>query len=105
MKLANLELPQAEIEDFCRRWKIKKLELFGSALRDDFTDESDIDLLVSFLPESEHGLFEHAQMEEELEELFHRRVDLVSRQAIEEADNPFRKRTILNSTLLVYERT
>ncbi len=51
--------------DFCRRNKIRKLALFGSILRDDFTPESDIDVLVEFKPEARVGFFKLFAIEEE----------------------------------------
>ena len=46
----NIELPQQQIIDFCRRWEITELALFGSVLRDDFDPKSDVDVLVTFEP-------------------------------------------------------
>lgn len=60
------ELPEVAIKDFCQRWKIAELALFGSVLRADFGPESDIDGLAEFSPESEWSLLDHVQMEQEL---------------------------------------
>jgi predicted nucleotidyltransferase len=67
--------PEA-IVDFCRRHHIRKLSLFGSVLRDDFTRESDVDVLVEFEPAGVPDFFGLAGMEEELASIFGRRVDL-----------------------------
>ena len=75
MSRARIPIPQAEIEAFCRRHHIRRLALFGSVLRDDFTDESDIDVLVEFEPGHIPGLA-FFTMQDELSELFGRRVDL-----------------------------
>jgi len=64
---------------FCRENRISRLAAFGSVLRDDFTDASDIDLLVEFEPGARVGLLDLARMELELEALFGRRVDLNTR--------------------------
>ena len=65
------------IVGFCQRHYIRKLSIFGSALRDDFADESDVDVLVEFLPGHVPGFFGLFDMEEELAELFGgRKVDL-----------------------------
>ncbi len=56
MTRARIEIPQAEIEEFCRRNHISRLALFGSVLRDDFTDQSDVDVLVEFEPGHTPGL-------------------------------------------------
>ncbi|AET65059.1 nucleotidyltransferase family protein, partial [Methanothrix harundinacea] len=45
---SRIDIPKEKIEDFCRRWKIKEMAIFGSALREDFGPESDLDLLVTF---------------------------------------------------------
>jgi len=73
---ANISIPKNMIEDFCRRRRIRKLSLFGSILRDDFSSESDVDVLVEFLPGTIVGYFELADMETELSSLLGHRVDL-----------------------------
>lgn len=62
----KIEIPADKVADFCRRHHIAKLSLFGSVLRDDFTPESDVDVLVDFEPEHIPGLFRLAGMELEL---------------------------------------
>lgn len=71
----NVTLPQAEVAAFCRRHHIRKLALFGSVLRDDFTPESDVDVLVEFEPGHTPGLTFFA-MQDELSALLGRKVDL-----------------------------
>ena len=63
-----LELPKAEIERFCRKWKIVELALFGSAVRDELTPESDLDSLVQWEPGAHGSLWDDVQMREELEQ-------------------------------------
>ena len=75
MTRARIEIPQAEIEAFCRKHHIRRLALFGSVLREDFTDESDIDVLVEFEPGHTPG-FAFFDMERELSALLGRKVDL-----------------------------
>lgn len=90
--------------EFCDRWHITEFALFGSVLREDFQPEtSDIDVLVSFAPDARKGLFEWLDMKEELEQLFQRNVDFVSKAAIEESHNWLRKRNILNSAQIIYD--
>ena len=55
---AHIALPQDKIADYCRRWSIARLALFGSVMRDDFRPDSDVDVLVTFQPETRHTLFE-----------------------------------------------
>lgn len=94
-----IQLAPRKISSFCRRWKITELALFGSVLRADFRPDSDVDLLVTFKPQAAWSAFDLIQMQEELEELFGRPVDLVERDTIR---NPFRKRTILGNLQVIY---
>ena len=75
MSTARVPIPQAALADFCRRHHIRKLALFGSVLRDDFSPDSDVDVLVEFEEGHTPG-FAFAGMERELTELFGRKVDL-----------------------------
>jgi uncharacterized protein len=75
MGRARIELPQEKIAEFCRRHRIKRLALFGSVLRDDFTDESDVDVLVEFEPDARTG-FAFFTMQDELSEILNREVEL-----------------------------
>jgi len=102
MSLLQLELPLAAIGAFCRKWQITRLEVFGSALRDDFRPDSDIDFLATFAPESRRSLFDHVAMEEELAGLLQGQVDLVSRDAVEQSHNPYRRKAILESAHAIY---
>ena len=73
----HIILPKEQIADFCRRRHIRRLAIFGSALRSDFNESSDIDILVEFEPEQSPGLFGMARMERELSALLGgRKVDL-----------------------------
>ncbi len=98
----RIEIPKDRITEFCRRWKITELALFGSVLRDDFRPDSDVDLLVTFAPDSKWSLFDHVDMEDELANILGRPVDLVSRRGIEKSRNPFRRRAILDSAQVVH---
>ena len=87
---------------FCQEHGIKRLAVFGSALRDDFGPESDIDLLVEFEPDRVPGLLGLAGLELQLSGLFGRTVDLVTRSAVEQSRNYIRRRAILDSAEEVY---
>lgn len=76
MNRRGLNIPQEKIAEFCRRHRIKRLALFGSILRDDFSPESDVDVLVEFEPGARVGLITLAGIEIELSELLGRKVDL-----------------------------
>lgn len=99
---AHMDIPKEEVAAFCRRWQIKELALFGSALRDDFRPDSDVDVLVQFDPEARHTLFDMVFMQEELQRIFGREVDLVSRRGIETSRNYIRRRAILESAEVIY---
>ena len=92
------------LRGFCGRRGIAKLELFGSALREDFRPDSDVDLLCTLRPEQENrcGLFEWVAMQLELENIFGRKVDLVGRRAIECSRNRYRKAAILADPRALY---
>ena len=92
-----LQIPRDKIAEFCRRWKISRLELFGSALRADFRPDSDVDFLVSFAPGSGWSLFDLVEMEMELSQLLGRKADLVPRVSIERSHNWIRRKAILES--------
>ncbi|MFQ6036805.1 MAG: nucleotidyltransferase family protein [Sedimentisphaerales bacterium] len=73
----NIVIAKEKIADFCERHHIRRLAIFGSALRDDFGPESDVDVLVEFLPGHVPGFFRLFEMEEELSALFGaRKVDM-----------------------------
>jgi len=74
---AAIDIPQEQIEDFCRRHHITKMALFGSVLRDDFGPQSDVDVLVEFHPDHIPGL-SFFGMQDELAEILDRKVDLIT---------------------------
>jgi len=98
----TLQVSKAQIEDFCRKWKVAELHLFGSVLREDFGPESDVDVLVGFLPGAPWGLLDLVRMEGELSRLFGRKVDLVERPAVERSENYIRRGRILSSLEPLY---
>lgn len=97
-----VELPRDAIEDFCRRWRIAELAVFGSILRDDFGPESDIDFLVTFSPEAAGSLMDRVSMKDELEDLLGRNVDLVSRRGMERNRNWIRREGVLGTARSFY---
>ena len=98
----KLSIPRAELAAFCRANGILRLSIFGSAVRDDFGPGSDVDLLVEFAEEARHSLLDMVRMEDELEEIFGREVDLVEREGIEQSRNYLRRRAILESAETFY---
>ena len=99
----KLNLNREKIGQFCQQRGIARLELFGSALGDDFRADSDVDLLCSLRPDTRCGLFEWAAMKMDLEKIFGRPVDLVSRWGIEQSKNRYRKHAILSTAIPIYE--
>ncbi|WP_373479094.1 nucleotidyltransferase family protein [Geminocystis sp.] len=98
----RLKVSPQQLEEFCQQHQIAELALFGSVLRDDFNENSDIDLLVSYQLTAKRGLLVKIVMIEELKELFKREVDLVSKKAIEKSNNWIRRQNILNSAEVIY---
>jgi len=98
----EIEGKQAVLAEFCRRWEIKEMAVFGSAIREDFGPDSDVDLLVTFEPSASWSLIDHARMEQELAALLGRPVDLITRSAAERSSNWIRRRAILESARTVY---
>ncbi len=98
----QVSVPGDAIAAFCQEHGIKRLAIFGSALREDFGPESDIDVLVDFEPDRIPGLLGVAGMELELSEVLGRDVDLVTRAAVQESRNYIRRRSILESAEVVY---
>jgi predicted nucleotidyltransferase len=99
MATVQLPIPRREIAAFCKRWKVIEFSLFGSVLRADFRPNSDVDVLVTFSEGAQISLFDLVQMKLELEEIFHRSVDVIEKDALE---NPFRKREILRTAQVIY---
>jgi len=96
--------PTTEIDRFCQRWLIHELALFGSALRDDLRPDSDVDVLVTFATEANWGLLDHVQMQQELQALLHRNVDLISRRALERSRNWMLRNEILSTAEPLFPR-
>ena len=99
MSTAQITLPKKQIEAFCKKWRVQEFSLFGSILREDFRDDSDVDVLVSFLENPDIGLWDLSEMAEELELLYGRKVDLVIKEGL---NNPFRRKEILDRREILY---
>lgn len=107
--MRNIDLDLAAIELFCRKWRISEMCLFGSVLRDDFDEESDVDVLVSY--EGDHYLDRPARLaaQEELSAILGRNVDWVNRLALSDewaaswSPKPIREE-ILKTAQVIYAR-
>lgn len=95
----KIPIDRAKIADFCHRWKITELALFGSVLRDDFRPDSDVDVLVTFAPDAQWSLFDLVEIQEALSEILGRKVDLIEKRGLR---NPFRRYEILRTKEVVY---
>jgi predicted nucleotidyltransferase len=82
IQLGLVAIDERKLADLCRRYGVRELSVFGSAARGEMRPDSDIDLLVEFLPDAEIGLLEHAGLMLDLAELLGRKVDLVSKRAL-----------------------
>jgi len=102
VNLYQISIPEAEIANFAERWKIMEMALFGSVLRDDFHEDSDIDVLVTFASGFHPTVSDYMEMEDELRAIFGRAVDVVERRLVEQSDNYIRRRHILNSAQVIY---
>lgn len=98
----GIRLTSPALTEFGRRWAIRRLDVFGSVLRDDFAPDSDIDILFSLEDESSLTFGRWAQMEAELSAILGRRVDLVPRRSVEASDNPYRRQHILQTAEPIY---
>ncbi|MEN6508230.1 MAG: nucleotidyltransferase family protein [Smithella sp.] len=95
----RIEIPMEQIRLFCEKWKVIQFSLFGSVLRDDFTSDSDVDVLLSFEENSAWSLYDLVDMKDELKRIFGREVDLVEKEAIR---NPYRRRSMLTEQQVLY---
>ena len=98
----RVSLPLEEIAAFCRRWSIARLEVFGSALRDDFRPDSDLDLVATYTPQARWSLLDRVRMKLELEAMLGRRVDLLNRRALEKVGSRARAASILAQSQPIY---
>ncbi|MDA8410049.1 MAG: nucleotidyltransferase domain-containing protein [Treponema sp.] len=99
MKLPRIELDDFLIISLAKKYRMKELSLFGSVLRDDFSDKSDIDLLVQFDENVELSLFDLFEIREAFEKAFGREVDLIEKAGLR---NPYRRDRILSTAKVVY---
>ena len=98
----QIDVPQAEVAAYCRRWQITELALFGSVLREDFRQDSDVDVLVRFHHEAVHSLFDLGHMEQELARILGRPVDLVERTAVEQSRNYLRRNSVFDAVEVIH---
>jgi predicted nucleotidyltransferase len=98
LQLGQTHVDEDELADLCRRYRVRELSLFGSAVRGEMTADSDLDVLVEFLPDSDADLFDHAGLMLDLAKLLGRRVDLVSKNGLK----PLIRASVLEQARLLY---
>ena len=98
-KTVEFRLPLEAIRAYCRQRPIKRLLLFGSALREDFTQESDIDLLVEYAPEADLDAYEIFRQQEDFSEIIGRPVDLGEPRSLK----PYIRQEVIESAELIYD--
>lgn len=98
----KINFSDEKIAEFCKKWLVAELALFGSVLRDDFKYDSDIDVIISFKDEAHPTFFTLARMRNELIDIFGREVDLLTKRSLEMCRNHIRRKTILDSSVTVY---
>ena len=104
MRIAGLEIPDEDLRAICRKWKIRRLELSGSARTGPLGPDSDVGLLAEFGPDEQWSLMDLARAQEEFSQLLGRKVDLMDRKNLERSTNRIRRDTILNSAEEIYAR-
>ena len=102
MKKHDVVIPDVEIADFCRRWQIVELFLFGSILRPDFGPVSDVDFLVTYAPDKRREPWGHCPEQEEMEALIGRKVDWITRKSVEQGRNPLFRREVFSTAERIY---
>lgn len=105
-KITNrLKLSPQEIVEICQKWGIVEMALFGSILREDFRENSDIDFIIKFDLKARQGLLTISKIKYELEKLVGRKVDLIIKESIENSQNWIRRQEILSTAKIIYEQS
>ncbi len=102
MRIGEIEVPDEALREMCRKWKIRRLELFGSARSGRLGPDSDIDFLAEFEANEQWSLMDLVRAEEDFSRLLGRKADLVDRKNLERSANLIRRDAILNSAEVVY---
>ena len=99
MKFPKIEIDDDIIYELAKKYKIIELSLFGSALRNDFSDQSDLDFLVVFSPETDYSYFDIIDIKDSFESATKRKVDIIEKASLR---NPFRRKEILETAKVIY---
>lgn len=95
----RIPIPTDALRAFCTRWGVLEFALFGSVLRDDFGPESDVDVMIEFLPGRGFTFENTPEIIDELRALLGRRVDVVEKNRIQ---NPYRRASMMAGRQVVY---
>ena len=98
LQLGNAQVDETALGDLCRRYRVGELSLFGSAARGEMRADSDIDMLVEFLPDAGIDLVDYAGLMLDLSRLLGRKVDLVSKNGLK----PLIRASVLEEAALLY---
>lgn len=98
MRIGHVEFPMDRISQVCHQYRVRELSVFGSALREDFRPDSDIDLLVDFQPNHGQGLIAYLCCQDDLKEILGRPVDLVQKSGLKR----FVRDEVLRTAKVVY---
>jgi hypothetical protein len=98
-QLPQLDFDAAKLEELCQRWSILELWVFGSAARNEMRPDSDVDLMATFAPETKYSLWTLVDLQDELQEIFGREVDIMRKGPIR---NPYRRASIEKDLTLLY---
>jgi len=101
-KAVSLDELRTALDPFCRKHRIRRLEVFGSASRNATDASSDVDLLVTLDESTPVSTADLLEMAGEAEELIGAPVDFVLRPSLEKSPNPFARQNILNSAICIY---
>jgi uncharacterized protein len=95
----RLNLTPTELQQLCQQWQIQEFALFGSILRSDFRPDSDIDILLTFQPQTTWTLFDIVHLQQDLEHRTGRKIDLAEKPQLQ---NPYRRAEILKTHRILY---
>lgn len=98
IQVGNTQVDETKLADLCRRYQVRELSVFGSAARGEMRPDSDVDLLVEFLPDAEIDLVDHAGLMLDLSHLLGSKVDLVSKKGLK----PLIRASVLEQARLLY---
>jgi predicted nucleotidyltransferase len=99
MQIGHIIVKDQDLLDIIKKYDLSEVSAFGSVLRDDFNENSDLDLLIVFRQGKEKSLFDIIDLKNDMEELIGRNVDIIEKEALK---NPYRKEEILKTAKVIY---